>query len=828
MGVIPKTDGSFAVKAKSVIFHEGQHSGSINILAKGKVDLYICPDSDVENYSEAELLKNSYRLFSLDQNIFLGANDLFVSNKHGFSYVASEDCILYAYMAESMEQVEALFNAKHDYSSYVLSSISSVIEHSYSVLKRLEKFIGSLSITTEKLLTFFYLLKDKHGFSHEPEFHGFKAAKQRLEQLGEEKKTLPLGFDANYFETSADKYEYCPTDEINTLKVDYYKHICNLPNNLKFSFLNADFIIAKYHCVDIANLLENIQFEIKEALQVAEQYINMLYLKNGKSILSDYLAAGLQMDKSIYDSSDMIGILNFIIDKIKEINVLYQTEYNHPLSFSIDEIQDKFERVHTALRLRDINTTHTSSVSGQAVVREGIPVELENSAEQIVAYSNISSDKASLFLNALKAFRGLKDKMSDDDQVRNLRKDLTTGYFEIYEAVLKRVTLENNQDKLFHMFLTYSYMDEKLLSPRHIWTLYELTEKDTNHAEYSVFNMKNWLQMIYNKDRNPSVNEFAMDYFDIFREMVKHGELREQDRAKYESNKDGRLRFEVANMFKTNHKLCSTHFTTYFPILYDDVIVKDLNKALVTPARVKEAIERVLKIDFSAFHREISYFNLKKGIEKEFIMQAIHPDIILMPIYGDKAVMWQEISSRMRNTPGRFLIPIFTEESLDDILIKLIGEFRWELCKTMMGVAWNDISNKSLTSEYMDYLQFFKKNKDMSEESKEKLKSQIKRFRSNSKDVFTSDYINWITYESGGAIKLNKFSREILNKYCPFNKEIRSKLSTHPTFSACAVQFANMRAKQISSIENRYAKYSRAGIALDPELIETLDFYKNL
>ena len=827
MGVMPKTDGSFAVKANEVIFHEAQDNRSINILAKGKVDIYISSDSDVQKYNKNELVTNSYRLFSVDQNIFLGAHDLFTSNKHSFSYIASENCIIYAYMAESMEQVEALFSAKHYYSSYVLNSISNIIGYSYDALKKLERLIGSLTTLSDNLCTFFYMLKDKHSFTYEPEFHAFVDAKQRFARMKEEKKALPLGFDADFFESRSDKYEYCPTAEINTLKLDYYKHICNLPNNLKFSFLNADFIVAKYNCIDISTLLEDIQFELKEAFKAAEQYINRLYSKNDKCIFRDYLAAGLQMDKSIYDSTDMKETLNYIVNKLKELDHLYNTDFNHKLPFNMEELQEKCERVVTTLKLRDINSASLQTPGGAKCIEE-IPPELENSAEKILDYANISKDRASLFLNALKAFRGLRDKMSDDDQVRTLRKDMTSVYFEIYEAVLKRVISENNQDKLFHMFLSYSYMDEKLLSPKHIRTLYALSEKDTNNAEYSVFNMKNWLQLIYNKERNPSVNEFALDYFDVFREMQKHGEVREQDKAKYEGSKDGRLSFEIVNMFRINHKLCSTHFSTYFPILYDEVIVKDLDKALVTPGRVKEAIQKVLDIDFSAFHREISYFNQKKGIEKEFIMQAVLPDVILMPIYGDKAIMWQEISSRLRNTPGRFILPIFTEENLDDMIVKLVGEFRWELCKTMMGVSWNDISMKSLTSEYMDYLQFFKKNKDMSDESKEKLKSQVKRFRSNSKDIFTADYINWISYESGGAIKLNKFAREILYKYCPFNKEIRSKLSNHPTFSACSVQFANLRAKQASSIENRYAKYHRAGISLDPELLETLEFFKSL
>jgi hypothetical protein len=207
-------------------------------------------------------------------------------------------------------------------------------------------------------------------------------------------------------------------------------------------------------------------------------------------------------------------------------------------------------------------------------------------------------------------------------------------------------------------------------------------------------------------------------------------------------------------------------------------------------------------------------------------MQSVRPDVILMPAYGNNAVMWQEITGRVRNTPGRFIIPIFTDGDLDSMIQKLIGEFRWELCKTMMSVAWNDISIKSLTSEYMDYLQFYKKSKDLSEEGKEKLKLQIKRYRGISRQVFTADYMTWLNYESNGGTRLSKVAREILYKYCPFPKETREKLLNHPSFSAAAVQFENMRAKQVKDLENRYAKYTQKGIVLDEVMIDTLNFYK--
>jgi hypothetical protein len=601
--------------------------------------------------------------------------------------------------------------------------------------------------------------------------------------------------------------------------------MCSLNADLKKQLLNESFIISQYNCTDSSLLLESILDKIKEALNLAEKYVELFYSENQPSILGEYLKAGAQMEESLHDPMDMIEVLHYMADILKNVDEMLKSDYDHTLAIDFMALEHKVEHSLNDLKHEAASSSLSSDSHG---FNEDIPEELKNSADKILEYSNISKERYESFMHSLNMFRSLKNKLSDDEQVKRLRKDITPIFFEVYEAVLKRVTAENNQDKLFHMFLTYAYMDEKLLSPKNLWMLYEISDHNSGKEQPGVFNMKTWLQLIYKKEKNPSVNDFTMDYFDVFRELKKQGEVKDDDKAEYDNNVDGRLSFEINNMFKSNHRLCNKSISTYFPILYDDVIVKDLNKALVTPEKLNDAIRKVLDIDFSAFHREISYFNMEKGIEKEFIMQSVRPDIILMPIYGNNPVMWQEISGRVRNTPGRFIIPIFTDGNLDDILQKLIGEFRWELCKTMLGVSWNDVSIKSLTSEYMDYLQFYKKNKDISEESKEKLKQQIKKYRNISKHVFVSDYITWLNYEYNGTTRLNKITRDIFFKYCPFPKETREKLLNHPSYATVAYQFKNLRAKKAKDLENRYSRYTKKGIVLDEEMIETLNFYKNL
>ena len=50
----------------------------------------------------------------------------------------------------------------------------------------------------------------------------------------------------------------------------------------------------------------------------------------------------------------------------------------------------------------------------------------------------------------------------------------------------------------------------------------------------------------------------------------------------------------------------------------------------------------------------------------------------------------------------------------------MIGDFRWELCRRVQGMRWNDVTEHSLTSDYYDYVMFYSKNRDLSQEAKEK------------------------------------------------------------------------------------------------------------
>ncbi|MCX7708261.1 MAG: hypothetical protein N2484_00255 [Clostridia bacterium] len=831
MSLMPNQNGNYSFSTNSILFTEGQSNASLNILLKGKVDVFVSP-FDSHGKDDEDVLKRSFKVFELDQNIILGSGDLFLSKKHSFTYRTSKDSTLFIFLSPSLDQIKNLFEHQKDYAAYTISSIANTVISAYTAWTKLDSFVKTLRILHDNLLVAFWYQKEKQNFSHIPANSFFIEGQQYLEKLKCENFAFPLGFNSSFLEKKHLNYDdQNKNSELEKCseKVNYYKHFLSISPEIRKGFFAADFTVTSYHCKEAGKCLEEIRSAIQKSLLEADRLFKNLYSDSEECILKEYEKAAAELRSMNADTSTVVQLIVFLVQKLREISKIFSSRYEH--SYDID-----FEYLDNMVNMLSMTTTDVSiegaalgeASSEAACSGDYLPDELRNSAEKILEYSEIPKERADIFRISLEAFRNLKDRNSLSEEARSIRSGVSSVFFEIYEAVFKKVLKENNQSRLLNMFLTYAYMDEQLLETRHIVELYKQAGKTGFNPQLSTFSMKNWLLEIVNMRRNPSVNEFGQDYFDIFREMKKRGEISEKEKEAYDQNTEARLKHEVSNFFRTNHRVCHGQTSIYFPILHNDMISRDLSKALVTPEMVNDRINRILEVDFSAFHREIFYANPQKGIEKETIMKKIVPDIILMPIFGSRAIMWQEITGRSRNTPGRLVLPMFTAENLDDLLLKLIGNFRWELCRTMMGTAWNDITQSSLTSDYTDYIQFFKKNKDLSDEAKEKIKAQIQKYNNRLREIFTADYEVWINYESKGILRLNKVVRSILYKHCPFPKSIRLSLEKQPAFSDISIQFNNLRAKKAKEIENRYTMLKRSGIVLDPEMEENLGFYKEL
>lgn len=462
--------------------------------------------------------------------------------------------------------------------------------------------------------------------------------------------------------------------------------------------------------------------------------------------------------------------------------------------------------------------------AASAQLSRKIDILTEDCLKHILEFAQTGPDETAAFLAQVEAYRGLPDMTSTDASAYKIRKQIAPLFYNIYFRVfMQAVEDEDATSPIIEMFLNFGFMDTKLAGEENTKALYDLTGRLRQFKSERVYTIFTWLKSIYFGRNEPSKNEFELDYPAYLLEQRKNGDLTDEQVKKMQNDQKEKVRFEIQNMFHSANRITYGKITTFCPILCEFDLINTIDKMAVTVERLEEELNKIRKIDFSAFYREVNFTNAANDIlSHELLMSEVLPNIILMPNAGTRAMMWQETADKRRDTPARFLFPIFTAANLEEMMIETVGRYRWEMCRKIQGVRWNDIREKSLTSEYCDYLQFYRKNRDLSADAKDKLKTAIQRAKNNYREVFVKDYQSWINYESKGSFRLNKVAREILIVYCPFAKDIRTALRVNPMYQLSIPKFERDNAKKAQRLTALYEKYQKAGGEITEELQENL------
>lgn len=459
--------------------------------------------------------------------------------------------------------------------------------------------------------------------------------------------------------------------------------------------------------------------------------------------------------------------------------------------------------------------------------RKEIDILTEDCLGHILEYAGYKDDEVESICKMIEDYRSLPDMASTDKAAYALRKQITSVYYDIYYKVfIRAVEDESTLTPILEMFLNFGFMDVSFVGEEHAKALYDLTAHlDICRSEH-IYTIYEWLKCIYKGKKEPSKNEFDMDYAAYLGDLNKNNKITKEEVQEYQQDKKRKVEFEIKNMFTSINKITYGKITTFCPILSEHDLLNAIEKMLITAEKLENALNEIRKIDYSVFYREIVFSDPDKGINYERIMKEILPDIVLMPNAGTRSIMWQETSGVKSDTPGRIMFPIFTALDLDDLMLGAVGCFRWEMCRKIQGIHWNDVRDKSLTAEYCTYIQFYRKNHDLSADAKEKIKSELQRAKNSYREVFVKDYVNWIKFESKGSFRLNKVARDILVRYCPFAKFVRNELKLNPVYQASITKFETETAKKLQRYNSVYEKYKKAGGRITPDLKENLLFYQ--
>ena len=705
---------------------------------------------------------------------FLGVWDLYAGN-HDVSCVATEDLTVFALPANNVSDLRTIFHSNKEYGGRVAVSMGRYITELFSKMS-------------------LYL-------------HGAKTLPDVVSELYRQYCGCCKSEGIRAADLPPDVKETVPVTEPPEL-AEYYLEAAKIPAEVQTAYFSCGTGVVMRHIEEQSVVIRRLIEECKKQGSFLRRQGAVL-INAGADNMFYYLCALEEKAENPETKKAAVLLRDISEKKLCELAALFDKCGGEPF--------EAYEKRREARK------------QGQGFVTDS-DEPCENSLEQILLYAGVSQESAMRYTELVKEFAGLGDKASAEDEVRRLRKQLSDGFYPLYESVFKKAYGKENGELPLpvRLFLDFGFIDETLISRTQLLELEKLQLEPVSEAAdvCHIFTMREWLSFVYEGKREPSKNEFDQEYAEMLRELRKSGRISEDEEKTKLKDSDERLHYEIQNLFRCNHRLVNGQLSIFVPFLYEDLLGGGAEHAFLSKRMVTEAADRLRSMDYSLFYREFMYINKELGIEKEYHMAEILPDIILFPTMGSKSILWQDISCRRRDTPGRFLLPQFTEVSLWDLMVRVCGRYRWELCRTMQGAMWNNIQVKSLTSEYTDYLMYYRKNRDISEERKEAVKLQLQKGKNNYREVFAMDYEVWIKNESSGAMKLNKVAREILATYCPFDVKIRAQLAQQPAFEEAMARQTRERAKKIRETELRNHALTKNGIEPPQELLDTLAYYR--
>ena len=759
----------FIVKAGEIFTEVGRSINKIWIIKTGKV--------------RVECAGGSYELGSGD---VIGVCEVFLE-VHFLTYVAMEDTVAYIYPLVSVESVDSILNSNPDIARiFIRSCIRQITKLMYSY--RTEQVRCNAIYDSLKACYNIYInLANYVGI--------------RLER-NEEIENLEA---------------YSNHEELDFWLSGYYEGLNRIyaSENYKLLIAEPDISVGMLRkgCLDAR---KSVQL-MGDRYQFVKKCLNYYFLEEEGGLFYKLLEVFNRFLADANIKSNFLNKMNIIVYEAAK----FPMNPTNKLAYKIQECSEAIK----SLRTNMVSNENLAENSTESDIRE----ELYESLDTILDFADIAGSERRLFRININKLNSLSDKNAIDDETMALKREITAEFYQIYSEVFFK-SLKKEITPAVRMFLYFGYIDENLAGREYTKLLYKLSEelKDNVPEDTGVYTFYDWLLAIYRGDKKPCRNEFDVDFSDYVRELKNTKKITPAEADRMLEDGEAKVCYELDNIFKTANKITFGRVSTFCPVFCEENILKDLKECVVKSGSVRRKLNAVKNVDYSAFYRETLALGDGDIMSREHIHVEKLPDFILMPNAGVRGIMWQEIEGKVRTTPSRMFISILHMEDLQNTIIRMTGEFRWELCKRVQGVRWNDVTDPSLTSLYCDYVQFYRKNNLLSPEMKEKVKLSLQRCRNSFKEMFVQDYITYILYEGNGSPRLNKVARQILFEFCPPDAKGIERLSKNPTYMELIKQMQFKQEQKLQRYEGLERKLLKETGSIPLSLKNEIDFVKGI
>lgn len=771
-----KVNGKNVVKKGEVIFKQNENVTQVGIVLSGKV-----------------LMQNEWLKLIRPQGSFIALNDI-SQEAYGASYTAMEDSVVYALPVSGTDALHSIVSRNTDYRAIMIASQFKYVVDMYRVRSE---------------------LLDRA-------YHLYQFAQTSYQEYN--MLCMAFGLQAIPIDELENMQPYEAIQDINSDKMDYYSEAAKIPlsaNKMYFSYSEE---MVCYQVMEIASTVDSFKEECVAIIEYIKNLLDAVGIRANQNLFEYSCVQGREMRKKGEVPDEMQELLSSILEEVEFQYKELCKQCSGLEEINFDVMRNKANEVVS----KEMTETEQKSKEERENAIKRDVLSLKNSMAQVIKFAELAEEDANKLAASVDYLVKAPDRLSVEDDVKKAKKTLTPIVFKLYLLCYRKLRQGVSVlPKAVELFLNFGFLDERLLEQEHLEFLCGI-EKEENEGPCNVFTMCEWLTEIQEGRREPSKSEFDEDYTENLRTLKKQGEITEQEQKNLLNDMDKRVEYEVMNMQMSNSRSIYGQPTAYMPILYKEAIFGYLDKILVTKKKINESVQKLMKIDYSVFYREVLYSNVDLKINHEALMKNVYPDVILFPLFGLNASMWQEVGGKNKATPGRFCFPILSNTNIDDMMVKMFGRFRWELCRCIQGMQWNDVKVKSLTSEYMDYIQFYRKNRELSDEAREKVKLQIQKGRNNSREIFLIDYETWVKSESNGSMKMNKVAREIIATYCPFEKSLRAKLGAQRPYEIAMARSQRTALKKKQELDLRIRAIQKEKAEVPEEIMEAYRFYAEM
>lgn len=690
--------------------------------------------------------------------------------EYACNYICEQPTVVYAFDYNQPEDLLGIFEANNQYSNVFFKGA-------------LQQLGGMLSLYIEKK-------KEIDGFCDAAK-RSFDTYIETCNHFNREVKHQELQV---LFEQDCDF-------EVPQWQIDYYSALAEITFEKLYTDprLNAGSILA------IGTIFVKMDTEMDIKQKKIQNMVKHLFNEDGEDLLHEFYSI-LHEDSLEMDFEEEEQAAEAMEDLI---SLLCRSEY-----YDAKEVRQ---------RVTDYDIAEERAYELKMKAVNAMDEDHDN-VEEVMSYAEMDDQFKEEFIKLLATYKGMPDLLSTNDEVRPLRKRLTSDFYKLYKAAVQHALIDEFRPFSVDLFLHFGYLDGELAGEK----ARDLTGIETQIEELcegeQIYTLFTWLKRIYSGIIPPSISELELSIEASLREEVKMGYIQMNEVERLAAEPWRRVEYELDHMYRSTSKVSHGRILTFCPILSAHELLDTVDHMVVTAEKITKALQEIRSVDFSLFYREILFSDEAHGIPREYIQKEYLPDIILLPNTGIRGMMWQATADVHNDSSARFMLPILTCVDMKDIMADLCGRYRWEICKKLQGAHWSDVTLPSLTSEYSDYLQYYRKNFDLSKDMKTKIKSSLVRAKNNYREVFVSDYTLWVQYEAYGSVRVNKVVRSVLFKYCPLSKAYRDKLEANPIYSKDIARYKIRQAKNARHLQIIYDRFRESGGQVNETLQRHLEF----